>query len=346
MLKRGQVTVFLIIGIIILFIVGSLLWFVNYNVTTELIDQYEIPASLALKPKIDLFMANCLLQTMREGMFLLGVQGGIIYPDGNSAYLLTENALINYGYLNGISQFSEAKIEQDLRIFIIRSLPSCLHNFTFFREQGILIRQEGEIDLNLRLREHLTEASLTYPLIIQSGEDELRINSFTARLPFSLRKYFNLAEVIAQEYGAGSFNFPELARQDAFITIMPYDKTTTVFSIYDQDGYLKSPYLFLFAIRDNVLQKPPEIEFIPDALLKEGELFIYDTTVASFDERSLQFAVEPSFFLVSNDGVIEGKSLAAGEYTAILTARDGSGQEDQQSFTVIVEPGTRTVDSG
>jgi hypothetical protein len=79
--NKAQLTFFLLIGFIVLFIMGFL-FYVNkksteYRTKTETITTQEVPYDItAIKSYVD----NCLSKTARNGMKLLGEQGGRIYP--------------------------------------------------------------------------------------------------------------------------------------------------------------------------------------------------------------------------------------------------------------------------
>src|SRR3989344_6484315 len=107
MLKRGQVTIFLIVGILILFIFAGLFYIVSVLEQKGLLaETEELPETFALKTRVSSFVESCLRETAIPGIYLLGIQGGVIYPADPTKVLFTENAVINYGYLNGVVQLS------------------------------------------------------------------------------------------------------------------------------------------------------------------------------------------------------------------------------------------------
>ena len=81
--KQGQVTIFIIIGIVILFIFSGILYI------TKVYTQEELTAEggpiIASVPQefqpLQAYTENCLAQVGRRGLLVLGQQGGYIYPE-------------------------------------------------------------------------------------------------------------------------------------------------------------------------------------------------------------------------------------------------------------------------
>ena len=81
--KRGQVTVFIIVGIILLMVFASILYITNTTSKGRFTAEgdpiiNEVPQ--AFKP-IQLYTENCLTQIGKRGLIVLGEQGGYIYPE-------------------------------------------------------------------------------------------------------------------------------------------------------------------------------------------------------------------------------------------------------------------------
>ncbi len=81
--KKGQITVFIIVGILILFTTAGILYFTK-TVTTQKLETAKEPTISAVPVEfqpIQQYTENCLLQEGKSGLVLLGGQGGYIYPD-------------------------------------------------------------------------------------------------------------------------------------------------------------------------------------------------------------------------------------------------------------------------
>src|SRR3989338_5292014 len=102
MKKRCQITLFIIIGIVILIIVGLLVYLATYitkkGIEKEITKSEKIP--LAAQP-IKTYIETCLDKTAKDAIILIGKQGGYIYNSQGGTLIdfktLDENAFfINY----------------------------------------------------------------------------------------------------------------------------------------------------------------------------------------------------------------------------------------------------------
>ena len=81
--KKAQVTVFIIIGILILFVTGMIFFLTKYTIQEQITEEgAPVIASVptAFQP-IQSFTENCLSSSAKRGLLILGEQGGHIYPD-------------------------------------------------------------------------------------------------------------------------------------------------------------------------------------------------------------------------------------------------------------------------
>ena len=81
--KKGQITVFIIIGILILFAFAGFLYLTKTVITEEFVAEGE-PVISAVPQEfqaIQAYTENCLNQVGERGLLILGQQGGYIYPD-------------------------------------------------------------------------------------------------------------------------------------------------------------------------------------------------------------------------------------------------------------------------
>ena len=78
--KKSQVTLFIILGIVILSIFSLIFYLVNYTSKEKFGEKSEEAGktSAELKP-IEEYIKSCLKETAEQGLLLLGKQGGYIY---------------------------------------------------------------------------------------------------------------------------------------------------------------------------------------------------------------------------------------------------------------------------
>src|SRR3989338_9220413 len=80
--KKGQVTVFILIGIVALILIVMLFYFVLREVKIPTDEITKVPARLS---PVESFVSDCVSQTARKAFDLLGSQGGWISVQDFSA---------------------------------------------------------------------------------------------------------------------------------------------------------------------------------------------------------------------------------------------------------------------
>src|SRR3989338_553657 len=89
--KRAQISLFIIIGILVLFVFAGILYAVKISREAPLLAEEEpiiakVPAQFA---PLQEYTENCLKDTGKRGLILLGQQGGYMYPELVGEYSAT-----------------------------------------------------------------------------------------------------------------------------------------------------------------------------------------------------------------------------------------------------------------
>jgi len=107
-MKRAQLSLFIIIGILLLAI-GGVLLFVNSSMVEDDVDDSttKILDELSHTQSIEYYVTSCLNKVARDGIYLIGLQGGFLFKEQNGLidwdipyieYNLTENVTANVSY--------------------------------------------------------------------------------------------------------------------------------------------------------------------------------------------------------------------------------------------------------
>jgi len=151
--KKGQVTLFVIIAIMLVAAVALVVYFAGIKPQKE--------AEIDIKP-IQAHVQNCVESTAENGLYMIGFQGGYIITPANS--LETNFTTISYGYSSGKNQLpAVSKIESELKSYIELFLPSC----TTFDEFPDLDISTGEVDAVVNIKEDTIDISVNYPITIK-----------------------------------------------------------------------------------------------------------------------------------------------------------------------------------
>jgi hypothetical protein len=121
--KRGQITIFVILAILIIAVVAG--FFILRDKITFF--QPAIPGELT---PITNSIQECVQSTLEDGTKLAGLQGGYIIPPSNA--LETDFSYIAYGYYLGKNTLaSKTQIENEIANYIELTLPFCFDASSF-----------------------------------------------------------------------------------------------------------------------------------------------------------------------------------------------------------------------
>ncbi len=340
MLKRGQVTVFLIVGIVLLGLFAGIYYLVSKTTTSQIASQKDTPFSLEIKPRLTIFVENCLDRTATPAIFQLASQGGYIYLEPKTT-LYTENDSIAFSWINQENQIDSEKVTQQLSQYVQDNLGLCIQEFKVFAVENLNISfkdpsVETIIDTNK------VTLNLEYPLTIKKGKDTLEIKDFKVviplRLGLALQSIQDINEKHRYLYGWDPLLF---TNYEHFITIFPYREDLTVLSLYDPLPYQGKNLIFLTAISTEEKNQPPEIEFIPDFVLSKNTPFSYQVTVKDPENDLITLSTDNPSITFDEDKVLTFTPQEAGTFNIKISATDLYNNQDSQIFRIVVEKETR-----
>lgn len=228
--KRGQITLFIIIGVVILLAVFGFLYirgyFVERAVTEEIPTVTRIP--LEFEP-IRLYTQDCLKSIATEGVKILGEQGGYLYFDefginrGSSQpteadafefapesglyvpywwYLKAPNNCGGNCLFNSLRPplhrmaANDRSVEGQLDTYIEKEILACIDNYNSFKLQGYSITPVGEIKSISRVTAYGISLYLEYPLNVGLGDKSAKITDYSSTINLNLNRMYELATYI------------------------------------------------------------------------------------------------------------------------------------------------------
>ena len=228
--KSAQITVFIIIGIVILFTFAGIMYFTKTITKKEILtaaDPSLADVPTAFKP-LTTYTESCINSVAKKGLLILGEQGGYIYPDTVGKYSVTnpteadginlEPLKVPYWHYNVESNSKknivysslkpelfadddpEMSIESQLSRYVEERLDGCLEDYSPFVGQGFTIeivnKDAKEVDVNIG--DESIGFLLEMGVKAKIGETETSINKFYVRVPLALKYYYDTASNIAE----------------------------------------------------------------------------------------------------------------------------------------------------
>lgn len=225
--KKAQVTVFIIIGIILLIVAG-----LYFLLRPQLIGlDADIRDVSAVVPReyqpIKAFLDTCLREEAVNALRLLGEQGGYIYPDENGVepgdvpttgngveFMEGSGIIVPYWYYLDSPNECESdcefvlsipylrktdgspSIEEELERYVDRNIRTCLNDFNSFRLQGYKITEISQPTTTVRIGENSRAVNflLQYEIDAEKqGTKSVNIKGSYIMVPLNLEKIYNTA---------------------------------------------------------------------------------------------------------------------------------------------------------
>ncbi len=233
--QRGQITIFIIVGVLMLFLFAAVLYLVKTTKEAPLLAEEE--PVLATVPSefqpLTIYTENCLQQVGKRGLVILGQQGGYIYPDLVGEYsstqpseadgLLLESLKVPYWNFNDnpnsalqvklrssqprlyAREDAEMSIESQLSRFVEEKIDECLQNYLPFEAQGFRTEVDPVRKVQVRVGEQAISFLLTQEITATRAETEHLFEQFYVKVPLRLKHAYEIAAQITQEEQNSSF---------------------------------------------------------------------------------------------------------------------------------------------
>ena len=177
--KRGQVTVFVIVGIVIVVSIFLVFYFLGDVFKTQTETEVVFDES-SLEPLQD-YVEDCIEKHGDEALELIGKGGGNIEPGFYQIYYGEKLNFLcytdNYAACVNRRPFLSSYIEGEIDDYLLTKLNECI-NLDSIRGEGFDV-QEGEIDVETSVGKYNVIVTLDYPVTISRGDSVINENRFS-----------------------------------------------------------------------------------------------------------------------------------------------------------------------
>jgi len=231
--KKAQLTIFIIIGIVLLFS-AALVIYIQQSIT-----EYRPPVEIALEQvptelrPLQKYVTDCVNSVAKEALIKAGVQGGYIDTSGiivndqdpTSAEGISlspgSNIKIPYWYYMKSSNTCDENCEFDSKQlplfrgrgdsledqmdeYVEQKLSSCIRDFIPFRAQDFEIEQ-STIKAFTTIARTDVFVQLDYPLTVTREGRVEKLSKFVGRIPVNLGKFYDLANELTEKEAKTAF---------------------------------------------------------------------------------------------------------------------------------------------
>ncbi|MEM3154320.1 MAG: hypothetical protein QW165_02000 [Candidatus Woesearchaeota archaeon] len=228
MTKRGQITIFIIIGIVLLFIIGTAI----YLSTRETRKPFEAARpTIATVPQevqpLRDFVESCIKRLATDGLRKIGDSGGyvdqkyltynILSPTEGEAVQMSPKAGPAVAYWWHLQSSNNCKapncvfgskrpglrrgegqinIESQLDEYVTNNLRSCLGTFEDYQKRGCTVQELGEPKVTANVAQEDVFFVGKYPLRAVCGSQSFDIEDTYVSIDLNLREIYNLATTL------------------------------------------------------------------------------------------------------------------------------------------------------
>lgn len=248
--KRGQVTLFVILGILLLAAITAVTYFKGSAVKEKILGTTKAsvyPENVQIVREV---LEDCYLFTAHEAVKLLGLQGGYIFPLEKSSMEIDGN-LINLAYDKTLNVPTTDIMAQELQEYMDIMFPLC-PDYEAFEDLNI---EAGEPKTKVTINNDKVNLETTYMLQLISGQDTFQVSEpYTATSTTRLNTLQELEKKIAEE----SAKKPGIIDPELLLTfglpidIVPYDENTAIYIVRDPESQLpieEEEFTYIFATR-------------------------------------------------------------------------------------------------
>jgi len=333
--KRGQLSLFIAIGIVLVLLIGILIVSLRFQAssTTEIQKVTEKPMDIV---PIQNYVESCIESVGKDAVLYIGGHGGYYELPVQSSPGIT-NKVPYYFYINHDLMPTLDMIEQQLSNYMNNELFFCLQNFNDFRESGMNISQ-GKIVTQTTILPGSVLFEVNMPLVISKDSSHTILTLFSRELQ-GVRLYtmYTITRSLLDEQLKDSSKICigciiDLAEaQDMYTSMQVLDTTTVIFTITDLNTTLNDfPLVFSFAniYGDYSCTNPPYDwseddlqQFMKDCVNQQMQSTDY--TLKLEDIPDLDATInEPFAYQVQAMGI----NLVYSDYTDLFDINDTTGE--------------------
>jgi hypothetical protein len=224
--RKGQLTVFILIGIVLLIFVAFMLYYPPQTKEVQLVDQQGV----------NTYIHDCLAENAKATLKFIGSQGGA-----------TTNPLTQW--FDGVAKpLTKDSIEESLRADLSKRVDICVKKLPrLIKDVGNI--EPSTISINASIKNKDVTFGLQYPAKIQMGTTTFTVSDQVIQEPNTLQQTITLATstVMSEQQFNGFIDTDALRAEQAKMTFFPYTKTLVTLvqdTAYAEKG---TPYQFAFS---------------------------------------------------------------------------------------------------
>jgi hypothetical protein len=263
MYKRGQVTVFVILGILIVIILALVFYLYGERLKITTTEETKFDAS-SIEP-LKTYIQDCIDKNGLGAINLIGKQGGEMNPGyyqnwncripGDCDHVSYACFTTEYSPCYNKKPFMKEFVEQELTAYLKNKINECI-DLNKIRDSGFQV-EAGNLNFNVSILDYNTIVNVNYPITIKKGDSTLKQDKFSKTFNVPLGRLIKIAEEIVRD---------EINNPQGVVYYENYPLKYNGEIQLERDTYAKTeiyitklrdnPYKFQFAVQNYVVPFP------------------------------------------------------------------------------------------
>lgn len=224
--KRGQVAIFIILGIVILAVIGMILYArVIITRSQSELEKEEITLSQFQINSIKTYIESCIETHADNTLKLIYAYGGHLTPSHPISYNEMELSRLCYINPRGFittDYVAKEEIKKRINDSVNDNFLACLDDFKIFRERGIeIMGNEFTVQTEINYYKSIS-VKVNYPITIKKEDLESKLSDFSVKFPYEFGNIYRAVREIIVESVVGGFTEEEFNYlTDVLLTYYP-----------------------------------------------------------------------------------------------------------------------------
>ncbi|MBI5002748.1 hypothetical protein HZC31_05150 [Candidatus Woesearchaeota archaeon] len=349
MRNKGQVTIFIILGVLIVLFVA--LFFIFTSFETQKPETQTQAVAYAL-------IAQCVEDVAIHGIPFLAARGGyyeipsgyLVYTEEYNPYFTT----ISYYYNEGaMTALSEDELATQFELFLLSRTKECYNSTS--ESSDYSFKELGTEEVTVSFTDYAVEILYASHVALVDATSTTSITPIEIALPSSYYTAYTTALAIAEEQSSKGNIFCMTCltkyKQGAIENVLTEEVSSDnfyaiVYTINFTEESTDATALFSFAGKYGLASETENLRLLPiaDQTIVIGYPYEYDVsatkTAVTFSDNSDLFDINPSSGIIS----FYPDEESVGTHLIEITATDSDGNFDSTSFYLEINPVVSFID--
>ena len=234
--KRGQLTIFIIVALVV---IGFVVLFFAFQ--NNLIQQPTNPNA----DRVSNFVKDCIEQEGIKAVYQVGRNGGYFFAPNKS----TESGIAIYYELGKVYIPSKKQVEDEISFLLGERVFFCTNYFENFLDINVT---DAELSIKTDIQNEKVIFNVDYPITIAKGESKSTLKNFNVEIPIRAGIVYNSVAEFMRNQTAGNICLSCLSdiltKNNIQVDMRDYDEDKVVFIFKDENSKINNEtFAWIFA---------------------------------------------------------------------------------------------------